>query len=222
MGESSEVPALRRGLAVLRLLATRPGPVTAAAIAREAGLPRSTTYHLLNELEAAGFVVHLPVGTPVRPGHRGLRAGLGVPAPRPPRAAGRAVAAQARRPRRAHRAPGRAARQRVALPDQGTSGPAGNAGHRGRRPAAGAADRVRPGDPAAPAGPARPGVVPVGGGVRRCAPAAARARSPSCAAPSPRNAGSAGRSRTATSPTASLRWPARSSTTAPARWRRSA
>jgi DNA-binding IclR family transcriptional regulator len=60
MGESSEVPALRRGLAVLRLLATRPGPVTAAAIAREAGLPRSTTYHLLNELEAAGFVVHLP------------------------------------------------------------------------------------------------------------------------------------------------------------------
>ncbi|MFF1609070.1 IclR family transcriptional regulator [Amycolatopsis sp. NPDC058278] len=60
MGDSSEVPALRRGLAVLTLLATRPGPVTAAAIAREAGLPRSTTYHLLNELEAAGFVVHLP------------------------------------------------------------------------------------------------------------------------------------------------------------------
>ena len=60
MGDSSEVPALRRGLAVLSLLATRPGPVTAAAIAREAGLPRSTTYHLLSELEAAGFVVHLP------------------------------------------------------------------------------------------------------------------------------------------------------------------
>ncbi|MFD9894419.1 IclR family transcriptional regulator [Amycolatopsis sp. NPDC059027] len=60
MGESSEVPALRRGLAVLRLLAGRAGPVTAAAIARELGLPRSTTYHLLNELEAAGFVAHLP------------------------------------------------------------------------------------------------------------------------------------------------------------------
>jgi DNA-binding IclR family transcriptional regulator len=60
VGESSEVPALRRGLAVLRLLAGRAGPVTAAAVAREVGLPRSTTYHLLSELEAAGFVVHLP------------------------------------------------------------------------------------------------------------------------------------------------------------------
>ncbi|SFP08865.1 DNA-binding transcriptional regulator, IclR family [Amycolatopsis arida] len=57
---SSEVPALRRGLAVLRLLATRPGPVSASAIARELALPRSTTYHLLAELQAAGFVTHLP------------------------------------------------------------------------------------------------------------------------------------------------------------------
>ncbi|MDQ0377100.1 IclR family transcriptional regulator [Amycolatopsis thermophila] len=55
----SDVPALRRGLAVLRVLATRPGPISAAAIARELELPRSTTYHLLAELEAAGFVVHL-------------------------------------------------------------------------------------------------------------------------------------------------------------------
>jgi DNA-binding IclR family transcriptional regulator len=60
MGASSEVPALRRGLAVLRLLATRAGPVTAGAVARELGLPRSTTYHLLAELTAAGFVTHLP------------------------------------------------------------------------------------------------------------------------------------------------------------------
>lgn len=60
MGTSSDVPALRRGLAVLRLLATKAGPVTAGALARELGLPRSTTYHLLNELVTGGFVTHLP------------------------------------------------------------------------------------------------------------------------------------------------------------------
>jgi DNA-binding IclR family transcriptional regulator len=57
---SSDVPALRRGLAVLRLIAGRPGPVSAATVARELGLPRSTTYHLLAELTDAGFVTHLP------------------------------------------------------------------------------------------------------------------------------------------------------------------
>jgi DNA-binding IclR family transcriptional regulator len=60
VGASSDVPALRRGLAVLRLLAGRAGPVTAGFVARELGLPRSTTYHLLAELTAAGFVTHLP------------------------------------------------------------------------------------------------------------------------------------------------------------------
>lgn len=60
MAGSSDVPALRRGLAVLRLLASRAGPVTAGAIARELDLPRSTTYHLLAELDEAGFVTHLP------------------------------------------------------------------------------------------------------------------------------------------------------------------
>ncbi|AXB44823.1 IclR family transcriptional regulator [Amycolatopsis albispora] len=60
MGTSSDVPALRRGLGILRALAERPGPVSAGAIARELGLPRSTTYHLLAELVAAGFVTHLP------------------------------------------------------------------------------------------------------------------------------------------------------------------
>lgn len=56
----TDVPALRRGLAVLRLLAGRAGPVTAGYVAHELGLPRSTTYHLLAELAAAGFVTHLP------------------------------------------------------------------------------------------------------------------------------------------------------------------
>ncbi|WP_298182675.1 IclR family transcriptional regulator [Saccharomonospora sp.] len=60
MGASSDVPALRRGLAVLRLLATKAEPVTAASVARELGLPRSTTYHLLSELVNAGFATHLP------------------------------------------------------------------------------------------------------------------------------------------------------------------
>ncbi|RZT87064.1 IclR family transcriptional regulator [Pseudonocardia sediminis] len=56
----SGVPALRRGLAVLRLLAAHSGPMPAATLASLLGLPRSTMYHLLTELEAAGFVVHLP------------------------------------------------------------------------------------------------------------------------------------------------------------------
>ncbi|MBA8825091.1 DNA-binding IclR family transcriptional regulator [Saccharopolyspora lacisalsi] len=60
MGSSSDVPALRRGLEVLRVLAARPGPVAAGVIAQALELPRSTTYHLLAELTAAGFVTHLP------------------------------------------------------------------------------------------------------------------------------------------------------------------
>ena len=54
------VPAARQALAILSVLAARPGPVSAAVLAREVGLPRSTTYHLLAELQAADFVVHLP------------------------------------------------------------------------------------------------------------------------------------------------------------------
>jgi DNA-binding IclR family transcriptional regulator len=59
MGTSSDVPALRRGLALLGVLAGHAGPVSAAALARELDLPRSTTYHLLAELASAGFVAHL-------------------------------------------------------------------------------------------------------------------------------------------------------------------
>lgn len=53
------VPGLRRGLAILRLLAAGE-PLTAATLSARLGLPRSTTYHLLTELEAAGVVAHLP------------------------------------------------------------------------------------------------------------------------------------------------------------------
>ena len=54
------VPAARQTLALLQALARQPGAVPAAVLARDLGLPRSTTYHLLAELMAAGFVVHLP------------------------------------------------------------------------------------------------------------------------------------------------------------------
>lgn len=59
-GRPRPVPALRRGLAVLTLLASRPGPVSASAIARDLQLARSTVYELLAELAAAGFATHLP------------------------------------------------------------------------------------------------------------------------------------------------------------------
>jgi len=57
---SSSVPALTHALSVLRLLASRATAMPAASVARELGLPRSTTYHLLSVLEGEGFVVHLP------------------------------------------------------------------------------------------------------------------------------------------------------------------
>jgi DNA-binding IclR family transcriptional regulator len=56
----SRVPAAAQVLAVLRYLAAQAEPVPAAAISRDVGLPRSTTYHLLDTLAAEGFVVHLP------------------------------------------------------------------------------------------------------------------------------------------------------------------
>src|SRR3954447_9278602 len=54
------VPAARQALVLLQALARAPGPVPAAALARDLGLPRSTVYALLGALAAAGFVVHLP------------------------------------------------------------------------------------------------------------------------------------------------------------------
>lgn len=56
----AEVPAAAQVLAILRFLARQAGPVQAGTITRELNLPRSTTYHLLATLQAAGFVVHLP------------------------------------------------------------------------------------------------------------------------------------------------------------------
>ena len=60
----SHVPAATRALRLLRFLAARPGPVSAAVIAGELGLPRSSVYQLLEAMTAvcadfreAGFVI---------------------------------------------------------------------------------------------------------------------------------------------------------------------
>jgi DNA-binding IclR family transcriptional regulator len=54
----TRVPAAEHTLTLLRTLAAR-GPTSASTLASAAGLPRSTTYHLLSVLTDAGFVVHL-------------------------------------------------------------------------------------------------------------------------------------------------------------------
>lgn len=55
----TQVPAATRALAVLAYLASAPGPLPAGAIARALGLPRSSTYHLLDAMRESGFVVHI-------------------------------------------------------------------------------------------------------------------------------------------------------------------
>ncbi|PZF60098.1 IclR family transcriptional regulator [Curtobacterium sp. MCBD17_034] len=60
MAEPRSVPAATNAVRLLRYLGAQRGPVTAAAVARELRLPRSSTYHLLAALEAEGFVVHYP------------------------------------------------------------------------------------------------------------------------------------------------------------------
>ncbi|KGN34134.1 IclR family transcriptional regulator [Knoellia sinensis KCTC 19936] len=67
----SNVPGAANALDVLELLARRGEPLPAATVARELGLPRSSTYHLLAVLRERGYVSHLE-------GER--RYGLGVAA----------------------------------------------------------------------------------------------------------------------------------------------
>jgi DNA-binding IclR family transcriptional regulator len=56
----ASVPAAREALDILRYLSRQAGPVAAASIVRDLGLPRSTAYHLLATLTDAGFVTHVP------------------------------------------------------------------------------------------------------------------------------------------------------------------
>lgn len=60
MTSASRVPAAEQTLRILTHLARHAGPLPAARIAADLGLPRSTVYHLLAVLADAGFVVHLP------------------------------------------------------------------------------------------------------------------------------------------------------------------
>jgi DNA-binding IclR family transcriptional regulator len=59
MAEREKVPAAQQVLAILTHLGRQAGPVPAAAVARDLGLPRSTVYQLLATLATSGFVVHL-------------------------------------------------------------------------------------------------------------------------------------------------------------------
>lgn len=54
-----QVPAAHNVLRILTLLSNTDAPISATRIQRELDLPRSTTYHLLHELEESGFVVRL-------------------------------------------------------------------------------------------------------------------------------------------------------------------
>ena len=55
-----QVPAAHNVLRVLTLLSLSDVPLSAARIQRDLDLPRSSTYHLLRELEDSGYVVRLP------------------------------------------------------------------------------------------------------------------------------------------------------------------
>lgn len=57
---AGNAPAATRALAVLSALASAPAPLPASTLARQLSLPRSSTYHLLAAMAAAGFVVHYP------------------------------------------------------------------------------------------------------------------------------------------------------------------
>jgi DNA-binding IclR family transcriptional regulator len=56
----ADATAARRAMAVLRCLAAAAEPLPAATIARQVGMPRSSTYHLLAALAEDGFTVHYP------------------------------------------------------------------------------------------------------------------------------------------------------------------
>jgi len=54
------VPAAHQTLQIVKYLAGHGGPVRASTVARDLGLPRSTTYHLLRVLQDEGFLLHSP------------------------------------------------------------------------------------------------------------------------------------------------------------------
>ena len=112
---TSKVPAAENTLRILKLLASKRGPMAASNIATALGLPRSSVYHLLGVMEANGFVLHL---------HEEQRYGLGISAfelssaysrQEPLSRLGRPLLASLVDVDRRKRAPCRAARPRCAL-----------------------------------------------------------------------------------------------------------
>lgn len=65
---SAEVPALRRAVAILRQLSASNRAVSAGALARMLGLPRSSVYDLLGVLEELGMVHRAETGYVLGPG----------------------------------------------------------------------------------------------------------------------------------------------------------
>lgn len=53
-------PTATRTLQVLRLLAAAPAPLPASQVAERLGVPRASTYRLLEAMESEGFVVRFP------------------------------------------------------------------------------------------------------------------------------------------------------------------
>ncbi len=64
----SQVPALRRAVAILRHLAASNRPISAGAIARSGNVPRSSAYEILNVLEELGLVTKVDAGYLLGPG----------------------------------------------------------------------------------------------------------------------------------------------------------
>jgi DNA-binding IclR family transcriptional regulator len=77
LAESHYVPALRKGLALLELLADR-GPMTLAQVERASGLNRTMSYRLLRAMVELGYVEHDPEQHDYRLGFRLLGLGAAV------------------------------------------------------------------------------------------------------------------------------------------------
>lgn len=62
----SQVPALQRGLAILEVLATRPGGATQAELAAQLDLPQTAVHRIAQALELLGYVQRVPGGRTLR------------------------------------------------------------------------------------------------------------------------------------------------------------
>jgi DNA-binding IclR family transcriptional regulator len=78
MGTSS-VKSAERTLDVLTYLSGQPSPVLASSISRAVGLPKSSTYHLLNVMRERGFVSYFPDDRLWGVGDTAREIGLGRP-----------------------------------------------------------------------------------------------------------------------------------------------